>query len=342
MKAEMTMMTLTQIPHFAVRNHLILLATLVSIPITPNTSIAATVWSGPTITFSKADGADASDPANQDRLTGNVWITRGNSQGLYNAKAESGYGAGSPADTEWAFGTTADYSTLSYSPWVIWNGNCPPCAVGQNAVLHLKSDDIYVDITMTGWSVGHAGGVGGFSYVRSTPGAAANSPPSVAVTNPPNNTTLAAPASLVLSASAFDPDGTVTNVQFFRGAASLGNTTSAPYSVPVNNLAAGDYTFSAVATDNGGLTATNQIAIHVVNPVTVSVGGSSVQRPSTTSFQFSYSANAGLTYIVQRSLNLINWSSILTNVATNSTMAFRDGDASASISYYRVGRVPNP
>jgi hypothetical protein len=146
----------------------------------------------------------------------------------------------------------------------------------------------------------------------------------------------------VLRATASDTDGTVTNVQFFQGAVSLGNVTASPYSVTVNSLAAGDYTFSAIATDNGGLTATNQITAHVVNPIAVTVGGGSVQRPSSTSFQFSYSANVGLNYVIQRSLDLRNWTGVITNVATNTTMIFRDDGASGSGGFYRVGRVPKP
>ena len=133
-----------------------------------------------------------------------------------------------------------------------------------------------------------------------------NSPPSVTLTNPPNNATLAAPASLVLRASASDSDGSVTNVQFFQGISSLGNSATSPYSAQVNNLAVGDYTFSAVATDNGGLTATNAITVHVVNPAPVVIGSASIQRPSSTSFQFSYSANVGLRYVIQRSADLMN------------------------------------
>src|SRR6266571_3387217 len=81
---------------------------------------------------------------------------------------------------------------------------------------------------------------------------------------PPNGAVFSAPATFALKASATDSDGTVTNVQFLQGASSLGNVTSSPYSIAVNNLTAGDYTFSAVATDNGGLKATNVVSVHVV------------------------------------------------------------------------------
>ncbi|MEX2080122.1 MAG: hypothetical protein WEC33_00775, partial [Dehalococcoidia bacterium] len=46
---------------------------------------AATIWTGPKITFSKAATANPNDPANQDRMTPAVWITRGNTMGIYNA-----------------------------------------------------------------------------------------------------------------------------------------------------------------------------------------------------------------------------------------------------------------
>ena len=34
------------------------------------------IWEGPTVVFSKDDGADFTQESNQDRITSNVWITR--------------------------------------------------------------------------------------------------------------------------------------------------------------------------------------------------------------------------------------------------------------------------
>src|SRR5438067_13396170 len=82
---------------------------------------AATIWNGPAIVFIKQDSTDATQPANQDRITPNVWLTRGGTEGLFNAKTEMGYASASPADTEWAYGTTADYASLQYKPWVEWH-----------------------------------------------------------------------------------------------------------------------------------------------------------------------------------------------------------------------------
>jgi len=78
----------------------------------------------------------------------------------------------------------------------------------------------------------------------------------ITITNPFAGAVFTAPASFLLEASASDPDGSVTNVQFFRDATSLGSDTSSPYSVSVSGLVAGDYTLSAVASDNRGLRAT--------------------------------------------------------------------------------------
>jgi hypothetical protein len=139
---------------------------------------AQVIWNGPPITFTQAAGADPSLAANQDRITPNVWITRGSAQGIYNAHSESGFtGFFSPQDTTWADGTTALALTLSYTDWNTWAKNVhggPPNTVGVNAVVHLVSENIYLDLKFTSW-----GGVGGgFSYVRSTaavpePGSAA-------------------------------------------------------------------------------------------------------------------------------------------------------------------------
>lgn len=96
-----------------------------------------------------------------------------------------------------------------------------------------------------------------------------NLAPSVSLTAPSGGATFTAGSSITLTATASDSDGTISKVEFFRGSTSLGVDTSAPYSVTWNNVAAGSYSLTAVATDNAN--ATKQSA--AVN-ITVS-GGSS-------------------------------------------------------------------
>lgn len=95
-----------------------------------------------------------------------------------------------------------------------------------------------------------------------------NQSPTVALTSPANNATYSAGATITIAANAADSDGTVTQVQFFRGTTSLGIDTSSPYSVIWTNAAAGSYAVKAVATDNAGATGTSALANITVNPVT--------------------------------------------------------------------------
>ena len=57
---------------------------------------ATEVWSGRTFSFTKPDNADWTQAVNQDRITDNVWLTRKNSQGLFNIHNEVAFGTGSP------------------------------------------------------------------------------------------------------------------------------------------------------------------------------------------------------------------------------------------------------
>jgi plastocyanin len=262
---------------------------------------------------------------------------------------------------------------------------------------------------------------------------AAAVPPTVTITNPANGAILLAPASFTVAAKASTTSGTVTNVQFFQGTASLGNRSALPYSVAITNLAAGNYTFSAVATANTGLKATNAIVLTVDAPPTVSITAplngdtfvapwtgtihatvgdtdgtvskaqffagasllgtvtnppagssfnvanlaagnyaltvvatdnagasttsavvnvsivtpsaivlSSARRASATAFQFSYTANPGLSYVVRRSAGMTNFTPIATNKAATSTVDFLDSGATGPFNFYRVQLMPNP
>ena len=169
---------------------------------------------------------------------------------------------------------------------------------------------------------------------------AVNVPPTVAFTNPPNHSVFAAPATFTLGATASDSDGSVTNVEFLQGVSVLGNDTTAPYSVSIHNLPANSYTFSAVASDNGGSRATNTLTISVVTPGPINLSAPEWLPPG--SFQFSYSATIGLRYVVQRSPDATHWTALSTNTAAASSIVFMDHNANADQGFYRVGLLPNP
>jgi hypothetical protein len=124
-----------------------------------------------------------------------------------------------------------------------------------------------------------------------------NSPPSVTVTNPIDGTTFVAPAMVTIQASANDADGSVTNVQFFDGATSLGNVTSSPYDLSVS-LAAGSHTLTAVASDNVGATTTSSpVTILGNTPPSITItnpaDGATFTAPATVNIQASASDTDG-------------------------------------------------
>lgn len=142
---------------------------------------AQTVWTGLSESFSKAANADWTLAANQDAIMPNVIITRRNTEGIFNIAVENAFdrftGQNAPADTEWAFASLAgnpavvsasDWALLNFDTWTISLGGGGSLAgniLNRPGVLHLISDDIYLDIQFTGWGQGHGGG-GSFSYNR--------------------------------------------------------------------------------------------------------------------------------------------------------------------------------
>jgi len=170
---------------------------------------------------------------------------------------------------------------------------------------------------------------------------AANVPPTVTITNPASGNVFSAPASVTIQAAVSDSDSTVTNVQFLVGATVLTNNTTAPFFAVSNNLAAGNYTLSAIATDGFGEKATNSVTISVVTPLPLAI---STPQSSFAGFQFNYPANVGLSYVIQRTTNLAagNWIPVVTNVAASNPVVFADIHATNNQNFYRVGRLPNP
>lgn len=116
-----------------------------------------------------------------------------------------------------------------------------------------------------------------------------NVPPTVAITAPGNGATFTAPATIAVTATASDPDGSVTRVDFFRDGVTAGTDTTTPYAASLDGLGAGNYVLTAAATDDRGATTTSApVTITVVPPnapPTVVLGspanGASFTEPAT-------------------------------------------------------------
>ncbi|HMJ92183.1 MAG TPA: Ig-like domain-containing protein, partial [Candidatus Acidoferrum sp.] len=107
------------------------------------------------------------------------------------------------------------------------------------------------DNSVNGTDAGHQ--IDNFS-LRITSGTAAALSPIVVFTDPTNNATFLAPASITLNATATDPDGSVTNVEFFVDGVSVGQDTAFPYSAVWNTPSLGSHVLYAIARDNQGRT----------------------------------------------------------------------------------------
>jgi hypothetical protein len=132
---------------------------------TTNDTSLSNIWNGPVKFFEKKDNTNQLEKANQDSITENVIITRGNSGGqIFNiAKENEADKYKSPIGTEWAVGNLNQIDSLVFKDFRL--AVKPQYVVGKKLVLHLIEEDIYLSIKFKSWSSGKKGG---FSYDRST------------------------------------------------------------------------------------------------------------------------------------------------------------------------------
>ena len=239
----------------------------------------------------------------------------------------------------WQWISTAQHSTTSGTNGVSGDDNGVPCGSWDSTVVGGVGHTFTNTFTSSGTfsyycTLHHSLGMTGEVIVAS-----AALPPGIGITNPLSGAIFAAPANVSIQAAVTNGSSTVTNVQFLVNSVVLANATTAPFSALAGNLAAGNYTLTAIALDNNDLSATNTVAISVVTPVTVELSNF---LKSGTEFQFSYAANIGLNYIVQRSTDLMTWVTVNTNTAASNPAIYVDINATNGLNFYRVGLLPNP
>jgi endo-1,3(4)-beta-glucanase len=116
----------------------------------------------------------------------------------------------------------------------------------------------------------------------------ANAAPSVSITSPANGVTFTAPASVTINANASDTDGTISKVEFYNGATLLGTDTSSPYSFSWTGVAAGTYSLTAKATDNGNAVKTSSAVSITVNAASTGCTGNGPIASGQTVPDYSY------------------------------------------------------
>jgi hypothetical protein len=98
----------------------------------------------------------------------------------------------------------------------------------------------------------------------------ANAPataPTISLTAPTNGSTFVAGANITINATAYDRDGTIALVEFFDGTTKIGEDSTFPYSIVLNNPPQGTHTLTARVTDNlGTMTVSAPVTVIVLPP----------------------------------------------------------------------------
>ncbi|HLE64017.1 MAG TPA: Ig-like domain-containing protein, partial [Pyrinomonadaceae bacterium] len=125
-------------------------------------------------------------------------------------------------------------------------------------------------------------------------------PPTVSITSPAVAAYFLAPATITIDADASDADG-ITKVEFLQGSTVLATDTTFPYSFTWANVAVGNYSLTARATDTLGATKTStpvDISVLATLPPTVVITsparGSSFPAPATITIDADASDSDGI------------------------------------------------
>ncbi|MES2568426.1 MAG: Ig-like domain-containing protein, partial [Verrucomicrobiota bacterium] len=100
-----------------------------------------------------------------------------------------------------------------------------------------------------------------------------NTPPVVVLTSPVDQARFPAGATIPLAATATDASGTIVRVEFFDGAAKIGEATAAPFELAWSNASGGVHSLTALATNSLNASATSApVSITVNSAPQVSAG----------------------------------------------------------------------
>ena len=154
--------------------------------------------------------------------------------------------------------------------------------------------------------------------------------PTGRLTAPADGSVFAAPATINFSAEASDRYGAIKQVRFVRSpSSSQGLITNTPFSLTISNVAAGNYVYLALITDDSNLIATSApVNVTVVAPADIQLLSPAT---SASGFTFDYTANPGLTYIVEGAAaegSPVPFVPLSTNVANTNRVTFIDASSS--------------
>lgn len=95
---------------------------------------------------------------------------------------------------------------------------------------------------------------------------AGNSSPLTSITSPATSAQFYEGNNLTITATATDPDGSISKVEFYQGTTKIGEDVSTPYSCVWPNLQTGTYNLTSKAYDNDNAITTSSVVSITVNP----------------------------------------------------------------------------
>jgi hypothetical protein len=177
-----------------------------------------------------------------DNLAPSVTITNPIAGSMYNAGANVAVSAtasdadGSVAKVEFFYNATNKIGETFAAPYSITWSNVPS---GAHLLTAVATDDL--------------GSTGESAPVSID----VNRSPIASIITPTNGASFFAPAQINITATASDPDGAVTNVQFYAGTNLIGSDATPPYTATFSAVPAGTYALTARAIDNQGVAGTS-------------------------------------------------------------------------------------
>lgn len=155
------------------------------------------------------------------------------------------------------------YESTNGTSWVLVGTETIPMAA-----------DVYIGLAVTSHNASTTS-TATFTNVTIARPTAGNASPSVTLSAPANGSTFTAPATIGLSATAGDTDGSVTRVDFVANGQVVGSDTTAPYQASWSSVPQGTYNVTAVATDDDGAKTTSGTAA-----ITVKAAGAANTPPT--------------------------------------------------------------
>lgn len=113
-----------------------------------------------------------------------------------------------------------------------------------------------------------------------------NQPPVISITNPGPVSIFTVPATITLTVEAYDPDGTVSKVEYFNGNTILAQKVTTPWTYVWENVSEGTYFITAVATDNRNTTTSS-------SSIKIAIKSDTTEYPETEYFKLYPNPNEG-------------------------------------------------